>query len=575
MSSRFPPLPDRAVRSSGRPAACASPTGPGLASLYPAKDTALAVGLTLCVFVVAHFSALVSPLVINDDVRQQLFWMQRWRDPALYPPDLLNMYAQAYVPWGGKALYRLGAVFCNPVQFSKAVAAVLFVAQGIFLMGLGRFLGGRTLAWGALASVWVMPFFLDNISGGLSRGFASPSLAALALAWLLRNARLACLALAVQALFIPYIFAPCALAVMAERIYAWFRSRPGLMLNTRAQWVCFVFCAGAVLAFTALFSLKGFGPLVRLADAAARPEFGPKGRLDLAPLPHPFLDFVYFPFEGVGLFKEWGLAGGILTLALLAWPVWLGARRIAWTEYAAKAASLGWLAGAFLLFYVVARMTAFALFVPDRYVQYPMNLLYALLLSACCAATWRIRPRGRAAACLVVAGLALFGALRLRNVGLYDLRADAPLYAGVEAQTPKEAMVAGHPGLMDNVLTFSKRNAFATFELAHCWSVGYWTDYSKRLTAFFDAYYAKDPETVRRFAAEQGVDFLVVQPAHFTPEYLAGEPFFEPYGHMVRTMTRDRRDFAVFDQDLFPRIPLAPGAFLIDLRPWRDQGKAP
>jgi len=574
VSSRFPPLPDRAARPSARPAATAASTGPGLASLYPTRDTALAAGLTLVVFCVAHCAALISPLVINDDVRQQLFWMQRWQDPALYPPDLLNAYAQAYVPWGIKAIYRLGSAFCNPVQFSKAVAAVLFLAQGLLVMGLGRFFGGRALAWGALAAVWAMPFFLDNISGGLSRGFASPSLAALALAWLLRDARLACAALAVQALCIPYIFAPCALAVFAERVYAWFRSRPGFLPNTRGRWLCLLLCALVVLAFTTLFSLKGFGPLVRLADTVARPEFGPKGRLDLAPLPNPFLDFVYFPFEGVGLFKELGLIPGILTLGLLAWPVWLGARRVPWTEYGKKAAPLVWLAGAFLVFYMVARIWAFALFVPDRYVQYPINLFYALLLPACCAAVWRAKPRPRAAACLVVAALALFGALRLRNVGLYDLRADAPIYAGVEAHTPASAMVAGHPALMDNVLTFSRRNALATFELAHCWSVGYWNDYSKRLTAFFDAYYAKNPETVRRFAAEQGVDFLVVQPAHFTPQYLAGEPFFEPFGQAIRAMTAGQSDFAVMNERDFPRVSLAPGVFLIDLRPWRGGDKS-
>ena len=56
--------------------------------------------LSAAVFGIAHFQALTNPYVINDDVRQQIFWMQRWLDPQLFPRDLLSDYARQYVPWG-------------------------------------------------------------------------------------------------------------------------------------------------------------------------------------------------------------------------------------------------------------------------------------------------------------------------------------------------------------------------------------------------------------------------------------------------------------------------------------------
>ena len=127
-------------------------------------------------------------------------------------------------------------------------------------------------------------------------------------------------------------------------------------------------------------------------------------------------------------------------------------------------------------------------------------------------------------------------------------------------------MLAGHPELMDNVLTFAKRNTLVTFELAHCWSKGYWARFAPRLEAFFQAYYAKDAESVRAFAKAWQVDFLVVDSAHFTKAYLAGHPFFEPYGQAVQAMTSGQTSFALLDESLFARQPLADGLFLVDVR---------
>jgi hypothetical protein len=38
------------------------------------------------VYVFAHWPALTNPYVINDDVRQQIFWMQQWVDR---PPRMI------------------------------------------------------------------------------------------------------------------------------------------------------------------------------------------------------------------------------------------------------------------------------------------------------------------------------------------------------------------------------------------------------------------------------------------------------------------------------------------------------
>ena len=44
----------------------------------------------LGVFVFSQWSALTNPYVVMDDVRQQTYWMQKWRDPELFQNDLLT-----------------------------------------------------------------------------------------------------------------------------------------------------------------------------------------------------------------------------------------------------------------------------------------------------------------------------------------------------------------------------------------------------------------------------------------------------------------------------------------------------
>lgn len=129
------------------------------------------------VYLFAHQDALTNQYVVMDDVRQQLFWMQRWSDPELFRDDLLSAYARNYVPWGVQAIYAAGARVMNPVQFSKVVAGVLYVVTAVFLFGLGLRFRDELTAVFVVAAYCFSPFFLTKISGGLSQGFGFPLLA--------------------------------------------------------------------------------------------------------------------------------------------------------------------------------------------------------------------------------------------------------------------------------------------------------------------------------------------------------------------------------------------------------------
>ncbi len=535
-----------------------------------ARDALLVLALSALVFAWAHRHGLIDPYVINDDARQQIYWMQRWRDAALYPPDLLNDFAAAYVPAGVKALYFAASRVVEPLFFTKVLAGVLFCALSLAFFGIGRRLGDRSLGFFCAGGAWLSPFFLKNISGGLSRAFAAPLLALLLLAWLRKSGRgmAACLLLA--AVTIPYMAVlatgSCLLAFAASRLG---RAGAPPFPARIADWAVIAACAASVYAMNHGLTADGFGPLATVADMAGNPVFSATGRLDLYPLPNPFFDLVYTPFEGVGLFLDAGLGTGIASLAAIAAVAAAGARRKGVCPLRTSPAPLVFLLLASLALYLAARVLALRLFVPDRYVSYSINILYALGLAYLFrrALAPLLRRRLLAAALLLAAAVA--GAIRLTDAGLYDYGADADLSA-VARLTPKDAVFAGHPELMDNLLTFGRRNVQASFELAHPWMTGYWRRFEPRLDDLFAAYYAGDPETVAAFCRRYGVDYLVVDEAHYTPAFLAGRPFFAPYDDRIREIAAATlaggRGFALLDEGRFPCARVGPTLRIVDVR---------
>ncbi len=557
----------------------------------PWADLGLVALLSAAVFSYAHLAALLNPYVINDDVRQQIFWMQRWLDPQLFKGDLLSDYARYYVPWGLQGLYWLASFFVGPLTFSKILPGLLFVFLACCLYRISEVLGGpRRLAWMVVAVFWLMPFFLDNMSGGLARAFAAPLLALFWLCWLAPHPWGMGVTLLLQALFIPYIFLLCAGAA----VIAWVVGRlgGGAPVPFPARPLHFLLLAlagGLILLMDHRFTAAGYGPLVSLAEMANRPEFASGGRFAILPVPS-FLWELISPWEFIAPFREGGLIVGSLGGAvLLGLAVW-GGRRLDWQASKSRWQPVGYLGLASLLLYFLARLFLLKLFVPDRYLIYTLNLFYCLGLAWCWGAALQIQRWPRWLTVLALVLVAGVGGIRLHSVGLYDFSVYRPAYAAL-AQTPKDALIAGHPNLMDNLMTFGQRRAFATFELSQPWSRGYWQRLKPRLDDLFTAYYTDDPEVVWAFAKKHRVAFLVVDDRHFTPAFLAGGrffvpfddltaqgprksltekvtcPFFAPFGELIRNRTQDRRQFALLDPQAFPRQAAGDHLWLLDLRP--------
>jgi hypothetical protein len=521
--------------------------------------------LTAAIFIYAHWAAFASPFVINDDVRQQIYWMQQWQDPELFPDDLLTDYARHYVPWGVKGLYWLASGIVGPLLFSKVLTGVLFVFLSVCLFCIGGRLLDQRLAWTTVAVFWLMPFFLHTMSGGLARSFAFPLLAWFWLAWLREEPWGMGGALLSQALFVPYI-APVSAgaALLAWAHQGIRRSAAPPFPNRSSHVVCLAVAAGLLLLFNYQFTSAGFGPLVSAADMANRSEFTKEGRFAVVPVPSVFWELIQ-PWEFIAPFREVGPLAGALACAALVGLAVVGWRRLDWRGLLPRLEPSVYLGLSSLICYAAACLLLLKLFVPDRYLFYTLNLYYCVALALGfqgLSKNWQV-TRGLAIS-LLAAVMALSG-WRLQGAGLYDYSELTPLYAAL-AQTPKTALIAGHPDLADNIPTFARRRAFVTFELAHPWSKGYWQKIRPRLEEFFAAYYAGDPQEVRNFCRKHQISYLVVDRRHFTPGFLAERPFFAPFDAYIRGLVKAGRPFAVLSREALPGREINEQLRLVDVR---------
>lgn len=579
---------------------------------------AYCMAVTAAVFVFAYWDGLTNRCVVMDDVRQQIYWMQQWNDPALFQNDLLTDYAKNYVPWSVKAIYRAGSLVMNPVQFTKVVTAILFLVTAGFLFGLAMAFEDDLTPVFVVCVYLFFGAFMRKISGGLSQGFAFPLLTAY-LYFLSRKSLVGTGTVAfLAALFTPYIFLICLgtqtifllhqywreILELLRRIAGWLGiSIPGLSPSvasssgdgpagaspgdgqalTLSTIVHSRLFAGLLLLVAGCLAMAvqyvfvdwtAFGKLVTWQDMVGKPEYSEAGRYQIYPIPSLLYEIIS-PWIFDLPFIQWGIVGGWLFVPIGVAVLIYACAKGKWDVNLSGFKVFAYLFPASLILYVLACIFVFRLFVPRRYVEFSLNIFYCVGFGVALRVAVGTLVSRRVAFPVVTTLLAILAALRLYHVGLYDYTQQERLYHLLET-TPRSSLMAGHPDLMDNVVTFAGRKAFVTYKLSHTWYKDYWATIKQRTFDFFRAYYASDPEEIHAFCRENGIDFILVRDKDFSPETLKqGKFYFEPFNTYIRDLVKDRSKFAILDGKQFPPLFVMDGVRVIPCQgpPSRERGK--
>ncbi len=536
------------------------------------KTLFLVLAVTFVVFFIAHWDSIRSPYVINDDVRQQIYWMQSWQDPDLYQDHYLTDYSRQYVPWGVKGIYRAAAYFINPVQFSKVLTGLLFVATAGLIYLLAARLG-NPLTGVVTVGVFYFGPFLGAMSGGLSRGFVFPLLLLYLLFLVKSDIKRAAIVLMIQPLFNPYLFVLCLGTHCLFVIHTWWKmkflktgdlSRPGedyrlaqnnnpssighLLLLQLPVVVGILF----IVAVYRVFNVADFGELVSKADMIGKIEYSAAGRFEIVPVPSIFVELIrpfimYLPkgIPGIGAY----VTGVGLLIALIVW----GRRQGYIYRGLNQLHILFYLALASVCLYWVAYLVMLDLFLPRRYLEYSLAVIYCLLAGLFVSSAIESLVSGRKRLLLGLVVVVL-GALKLHGAGIYDYRDQTSLYRFFQT-TPKNSMIAGHPELIDNVMTFAKRKGFVTFELSHTWYDQYWLMLKEWTNDLFYAYYSDDPEQIKQFCRTYQIDYVVVRDSDFISRESGGTGgYFEPFDQTITYLLKRGQNYAALDEQLFTPV---------------------
>src|SRR5436305_9375060 len=83
--------------------------------------------ISIGVATLVQWEALSNPMVINDDLRNQIYWMARQIDASLFPNDLIASYFSqpSLISPVLALIYGLGSHWMDPVRLSQLLPLLL------------------------------------------------------------------------------------------------------------------------------------------------------------------------------------------------------------------------------------------------------------------------------------------------------------------------------------------------------------------------------------------------------------------------------------------------------------------
>lgn len=531
---------------------------------------ALSLGLLIAVFVQRR--VFWDAFAINDDVRNQAYWMARIVDPDLYPDDLIASYftQPSLISPVVRSLYTFAAQWIDPIRFSQFLPFALIVLSTWFLF---KFAEIRANAWYALGVCWLFnlsAWTVRNFAGGLPRAFSYPILFLFLWQYETRNVLGLSLALCLGVLIYP----PVALLCVGMLVWDAMRGKRGDAQPLGARiWIGVVVALllGAlryVGPFSSnAFSSQRFGALVNLEGALKIQEFFPGGRVPLFPFPD--LSAV-LPWSALQLPLQL-IPHLYITLPMLGLIIiWLGYRKTLQRKMGAlpvPGTVLG-LMGVSVLLYLLAWCLLFSLYVPERYLQFTLPVLIVFVLAGFLYNLSRLwKTHSQRIVALWLLPLLIVGPLW--QTDLVNPSPDSRALMGFLSRLPENAMIAANPGVSSHIPAFSRRSVFVSHEGYIPFHPRYFKTLKTRLKDWLQAYYSTEPAALRKLLYRYPIHYLVVDTNDYETErlkeleknyYHAFEPaFFQKLNQGAQKsrylLYRLTRQYAIYRNDTYYVVP--------------------
>ncbi|MDX2212728.1 MAG: hypothetical protein SFY66_05505 [Oculatellaceae cyanobacterium bins.114] len=486
------------------------------------------------------WNAFSRDYIVQDDVRQHVFWMERFIDPGLFPNDLIANYFQAVAPVGYKTFYYwMSQLGFDPLLLAKFLPLLLglitvgyafWVAFELLPIPLSAFIGTSILT----QSLWIE----DDLITATPRAFLYPFLFAF-LYYLLKRSLVPCLvAIALQALFYPQL-ALVEAGILTVRLVSWNNGRltPS---RDRFDYKVWILGIGIVLGLVLIFSrdIGVYGPTPTLEQMKQMADFQAKGRANFFD-PNPF---VFLMTGDSGLSPILNLPIAWMSCLL---PFLLKRHPLARFISPKIRIFVDILIPSFALF-VLAHLVLLKLYIPSRYLQHSWR--FVMTLAAGIVVTmlldtarrwlqesgWQSLTRSRKNALIALRFFLIISILipaypPLFLGGQNQVRGNFPEVYEFFAQQPKDILIASLSLEISVIPTFSKRSILTGREYAIPYHLGYYNQIQQRTKDLMRAHYSPKLADIKNLIEQYDIDFFLVDVSAFLPKYLRQNSWLMQY----------------------------------------------
>jgi hypothetical protein len=464
--------------------------------------------------------AFHSPYTIQDDARQHVFWMQQFSDHNLFNNDLIANYFSSVAPLGYKNLYLLvNSLGLEPFLFNKILPVIMGIVTTIylFLVCLEIFpipFAGFIATLLLNQNIWM----LDDLVSGTPRAFFYPLFVGF-IYYLLRRSLLPCLLfIALQGLFYPQVLLISATILVIS------------LGRDRVNYSFYLIALFLAIAILAIYKLQTaeFSEVISLKEAKLLPEFYAGGRNAFFSN-NPLEFWLYgkrsgfFPYEWqYVLLCSFGLCLPILQL----YP-----RRFTLVTKINNQIEIIWLIlFASLLLFTLAHLLLFQLHLPSRYSQHSLRIIIALIdgiaiaiiLNSIANKITNHKKILKPLITFVVIAALLYPTYAVQaypyRLGYVTGKATR-LYKFLQQQ-PKNSLIASLSKESDFIPSLAQRSVLVAEEYSIPYHQDYYQQIRQRAKDLIKAEYSDDPEEVKQFIREYGLNLWLLDKNTFTVEYL-------------------------------------------------------
>ncbi len=485
---------------------------------------ALIFSLTIALFV--ERDVFTNPYALNDDVRNQAYWMARILDPELFPHDYIANYFTQPILVSPllKSIYEGLAHWVSPFTLSQFLPFALVLLATTFLFKFSeKYQNALYAFWSCLVfncSLWIF----KNMAGGLSRAFIYPLLFFTLWQMTSRHWFWVFIGLMLSAFIYPPAFFLLLVLLLIETGY--YVGKDG---HFKARLITFL--SGLAGSLTLLFVRSAnnplaetFGPLSSNQSTEVLRDFYTGGRIVLFPWGNLSQSWPV----GLKLMGEclerlphlYIIIPTVVFLILIAayhrflqprWGALLIPGRI-WRLLFSSA-----------ILYGLAWVFLFYLYVPERYLQYSFPLIPTFMVGALLYQTQQqgdwLKQRILPILIILTVGItALFWRDDLMDPKLQE----KALFSYLKTAVPKPALIAAPPGLASHIPLYAFRSVFLSNEAYIPFHQTYFKTIKGRLKDWLSAYYSTDPRVLRQFIRQHHIDYLIVQTDDFSEKRLRG-----------------------------------------------------